>query len=222
MKLKKIASLMLAGVMAVSMLAGCSGSSDNGENGGASSNPNPSTGNYTETVLAKTNGVTKARLNVSTNSKLDDAVEFAAENDRSTTVRNVTTINWANNDNWALEEYASTVMGAAADGFRNSNEFAGLDFSESANLWNKTPKPYTLWTIGVVSATVRDDVVDKMVADALDKLALELQDDTNSYTYDFDVRVAKADCKGGDLSKADDDYVVIGIALTCGRTAVKY
>ena len=84
------------------------------------------------------------------------------------------------------------------------------------------PKPYTLWTIGVVSATVRDDVVDKMVADALDKLALELQDDTDNYTYDFDVRVAKADCKGSDLSKADDDYVVIGIALTCGRTAVKY
>ena len=222
MKLKKIASLMLAGVMAVSMLAGCSGSSDNGGNGGASSNPNPSTGNYTETVLAKTNGVTKARLNVSTNSKLDDAVEFAAENDRSTTVRNVTTINWANNDNWALEEYASTVMGAAADGFRNSNEFTGLDFSEDANLWDYNPKPYTLWTIGVVSATVRDDVVDKMVADALDQLALKLQDDSDDYTYDFDVRVAKADCKGNDLSKADDDYVVIGIALTCGRTAVKY
>ena len=140
MKLKKIASLMLAGVMAVSMLAGCSGSSDNGGNGGASSNPNPSTGNYTETVLAKTNGVTKARLNVSTNSKLDDAVEFAAENDRSTAVRNVTTINWANNNDWALEAYASTVMGAAAEGFRNSGEFTTLNFSEDAKLWDYTPR----------------------------------------------------------------------------------
>ena len=222
MKLKKIASLMLAGVMAVSMLAGCSGSSNKDENNGANSNPNPSTGNYTETVLAKTNGVTKARLSVSDNSKLDDAVKFAAENDRSSNVLNVTSIKWAYNDNWDLEKYASTVMGAAADGFRNSTEFSNFDFSEDAGLWDKNPKPYTLWTIGVVSATVRDDVVDKMVADALDKLALELQDDTDNYTYDFDVRVAKADCKGSDLSKADDDYVVIGIALTCGRTAVKY
>ena len=31
MKLKKIASLMLAGVMAVSMLAGCEGSANSGE-----------------------------------------------------------------------------------------------------------------------------------------------------------------------------------------------
>ena len=34
MKLKKIASLMLAGVMAVSMLAGCEGSANSGENNG--------------------------------------------------------------------------------------------------------------------------------------------------------------------------------------------
>ena len=37
MKLKKIASLALAGIMAVSMLAGCNGSSDNGTNPPASS-----------------------------------------------------------------------------------------------------------------------------------------------------------------------------------------
>ena len=34
MKLKKIASLMLAGIMAVSMLAGCEGSANSGENNG--------------------------------------------------------------------------------------------------------------------------------------------------------------------------------------------
>ena len=34
MKLKKIASLMLAGVMAVSMLAGCNTTSNGGNNGG--------------------------------------------------------------------------------------------------------------------------------------------------------------------------------------------
>ena len=48
MKLKKIASLMLAGIMAVSMLAGCkSGTPDPENNGGASSN---TTSSFTESV----------------------------------------------------------------------------------------------------------------------------------------------------------------------------
>ena len=42
MKLKKIASLALAGIMAVSMLAGCNGSSNNGTNPPASSTPTTS------------------------------------------------------------------------------------------------------------------------------------------------------------------------------------
>ena len=44
MKLKKIASLALAGIMAVSMLAGCNGSSDNGTNPPASSSEPTTTG----------------------------------------------------------------------------------------------------------------------------------------------------------------------------------
>ena len=44
MKLKKIASLALAGIMAVSMLAGCNGSSNNGTNPPASSSEPTTTG----------------------------------------------------------------------------------------------------------------------------------------------------------------------------------
>ena len=44
MKLKKIASLALAGIMAVSMLAGCNGSSNNGTNPPASSSETTTTG----------------------------------------------------------------------------------------------------------------------------------------------------------------------------------
>ena len=43
MKLKKIASLMLAGIMAVSMLAGCK-TADNGNGGASSSEPTTTTG----------------------------------------------------------------------------------------------------------------------------------------------------------------------------------
>ena len=81
MKLKKIASLMLAGIMAVSMLAGCkSGTPDPDDNGGASSN---TTSSFTESVLSKTNPKTKALLGASDNAKIDAAVEYAAINDTS-------------------------------------------------------------------------------------------------------------------------------------------
>ena len=44
MKLKKIASLMLAGVMAISMLAGCSGKSTDDNNNGQENNGTQTTG----------------------------------------------------------------------------------------------------------------------------------------------------------------------------------
>ena len=46
MKLKKIASLMLAGVMAVSMLAGCSTASNGGNNGGEGEGEGTTTSGY--------------------------------------------------------------------------------------------------------------------------------------------------------------------------------
>ena len=52
MKLKKIASLMLAGVMAVSMLAGCNTASDNGNNGGEGEGEGEGTASGYSSVLA--------------------------------------------------------------------------------------------------------------------------------------------------------------------------
>ena len=52
MKLKKIASLALAGIMAVSMLAGCK-DGGNGNSGSSSSENTNTTSNVTESVLAK-------------------------------------------------------------------------------------------------------------------------------------------------------------------------
>ena len=46
MKLKKIASLMLAGVMAVSMLAGCNTTSNGGNNGGEGEGEGTTTTGY--------------------------------------------------------------------------------------------------------------------------------------------------------------------------------
>ena len=67
MKLKKIASLMLAGVMAVSMLAGCSGK---GGNGGDDNKPVITSGVDAANVIAKLDEDTTDKVELSASSSL--------------------------------------------------------------------------------------------------------------------------------------------------------
>ena len=81
MKLKKIASLALAGVMAVSMLAGCSGNGSNGDNNnGGNTVVEPGTSSI---VTAFNNGQdedNKAKVDFTSSSMLDAALQKAVEN----------------------------------------------------------------------------------------------------------------------------------------------
>ena len=58
MKLKKIASLALAGIMAVSMLTACGEGTGNGNSGSSSTPTTPASG-YAATILTKTNDAQK-------------------------------------------------------------------------------------------------------------------------------------------------------------------
>lgn len=78
MKLNKLASLALAGLMAVSMLAGCKDNTAGGGQGGEVE-VTPSS-NYTQTVMDKTNDVTKAIFTGVADSKLDNVVKHTAAN----------------------------------------------------------------------------------------------------------------------------------------------
>lgn len=78
MKLNKLASLALAGLMAVSMLAGCKDNTAGGGQGGEVE-VTPSS-NYTQTVMDKTNDVTKAIFTGVADSKLDNVVKYTAAN----------------------------------------------------------------------------------------------------------------------------------------------
>ena len=75
MKLKKIASLMLAGVMAVSMLAGCSGNTN------PNPNPEPDEGNtvtgYSSKLQSELSAVSKSKLQLSDSSELNSALQYA-------------------------------------------------------------------------------------------------------------------------------------------------
>lgn len=77
MKLKKIASLALAGVMAVSMLAGCNnGSSSNGDNGNADVTTNTSIVDAVNKGQSVANNV---KITFTADSALDSALKKAAE-----------------------------------------------------------------------------------------------------------------------------------------------
>ena len=75
MKLKKIASLMLAGVMAVSMLAGCQTTS-NDQPTQPEQPTTPATG-YSATVQSKLSKISNVKLTLSDDANLDKALDYA-------------------------------------------------------------------------------------------------------------------------------------------------
>ena len=77
MKLKKIASLMLAGIMAVSMLAACGEGKGNSNSGSSSSSQTTNSG-YSSTILNKTYKA-KMLASAADNAKLTEAVKVVAE-----------------------------------------------------------------------------------------------------------------------------------------------
>ena len=130
MKLKKIASLMLAGVMAVSMLAGCSTASDK-EEGGASSNPTaPTTSNVVTYANDCLSGAQKEVFTFKASSELDTILKAAATDVdnmnssnianifKSTTVnRGVTMTNDANGEVKILKAVKGKLDGIVTDNF---------------------------------------------------------------------------------------------------------
>ena len=118
-------------------------------------------------------------------------------------------------------DLAETKMNGAKEGFRTADKLDGIDVDANAGMWkDKRDLPYTYWTVGCVSSTLSDDAIAGMVASLLD--GLDYAVDSSDYTYDYEVRVAKSVCKNKDLASANDDYVIVGVALTCNREAVKY
>ena len=85
MKLKKIASLALAGVMAVSMLAGCSNTSNNGNNGNNGGDPiDPGTAGVSAAVATRVADVLDPKeipeyVSFKDSTALDSNLEYAVE-----------------------------------------------------------------------------------------------------------------------------------------------
>ena len=209
MKLKKIASLMLAGIMAVSMLAGCKG-------GDSNSTPNeetetPVNSDFTSTVLGKTSEATRDKLTVNADDKLDEAVAFVARNSTIASYKkDIDNVEAA----WGLVTEAKKVMGeddskleytddALAIGGGNGWDFSGTN----------APNDKTWWTMYIVSAEKSDDYIAKEIANGLD----EVSDTMTAADCKYSVRVAKANIKA-ETGKDFGESVLIAVAVTVDNT----
>ena len=91
MKLKKIASLALAGIMAVSMLAGCKDGGNS--NSGSSSTPTTPASGYAATILADTDDA-RNYMTAGANTKIDQAVAAIATTGGADSINSTTLTSW--------------------------------------------------------------------------------------------------------------------------------
>ena len=197
MKLKKIASLMLAGIMAVSMLAGCKGNAQ--ENPGEQEQP------VVDTTIA---GYLNDAQNANSLVKIDFTYDGAMEN----TMRNVAE-NFGDKVNAGNFENAITTDLGKIERANVLGSFYGYKSTGTDNTVNSKEGTQVFYK-----------VYDKNVGMPLDKVAEEIMNDCNGlsnlvveatvgkidYTYEYAGKVAmvKAD------SNNDSKYYV-AVVITC-------
>ena len=203
MKLKKIASLALAGIMAVSMLAGCK-DGGNGNNGSSSSENTNTTSNVTESVLAKSSKAVNNVLTVNADDTLDEAVTFAAEN--AATAGNSSSLRKVGEG----ESFAVNALKIADEWDYTVNGVEEYKFTSNDNHDDET-----YWSLYLVTAPKTNDWILGEVANKLDQMVKSTTMDGQNCEYS--VRVATAEINGANSD--DTDGYLVGIAITVDDTS---
>ena len=216
MKLKKIASLMLAGIMAVSMLAGCGEGKGNGNSGSSSSQPTVNTGLSAEVVgmsafksLKNVTGVDNATLQKA----VDAAAAVHTASDDCGMLLSVTDIDNFSAGQTMLAE-ASKLMGNA-------------DYEQWAKLAPTAGNDgNTAYDIYAVSAALSDSAIKQLVADKL-KILFDATNISSTVvpsqdSYSYEVNVAFSDWQVGQDANVNKDGVLVGIAITLTYNEAKY
>ena len=205
MKLKKIASLMLAGVMAVSMLAGCSGNGNDSGNNGDGTVVKPSASGI---VSAFNNGQdedNKAKVTFSSDATFDAAVKKAIENA----------------GNFASEERVKFLIAGLA-GANYADYFSSwTDFTDEADKDGEKVTVLGVAAYGSVKYWTENAAMEEAARDVNEKIA-ELKATTKNssmnegdtyydYTYTGDVSMVAAQQESG--------ATVYYVAYTVTRTA---
>ena len=216
MKLKKIASLMLAGVMAVSMLAGCSTASNNG-NGGTL----PPAGNDTSTGLsAEVLNMSAFRnvdnINATESSSLNDAVKAAAAiMGSNNSAANISTLTQVTD---ARLTAAKSKMGTAKYVNDVNNQWAYVKNTADND-------GHTVYDVYVIAQNQGDEVIKQNVAKKLSDIygAMGVNPDVNvADSYSYDVSISMADWQVGKDADVTKDGVIVGIAITLHYDAAEF
>ena len=218
MKLKKIASLALAGIMAVSMLAGC-GDTDK-KDPASSGEQNTVTSSFASTVLEKTNATTQALLKAGNNSKLADGIEYAAKTVEFTEANRNAALNQIvvlGNDSAVANAVSKYVVGNSVNYTTGDwNQFTGV--SNLAN--NKNSGTY--YQLYYTAGTASDEWIANSIADKIDEKVEVLTESTDSVKYEYTLDIAKATVVAGNSADRADDCIIIGVAVSVKTTKVEY
>ena len=206
MKLKKIASLALAGVMAVSMLAGCSGKGNNsGNNNG--DDVVTATGVNADTVIAALKDATTEAVKVTASSELQNELETIVKflGDASFSIGH-------SND----AEFNEHVMDVVT-GFTGVDYVDAFDFDDENNYKKAQTVIYTAAMNTVVGSDMDDTVSKLAIARSIDAAIAGLEmkennlngaavaDGTDYYTFNYTAELA-----------------VVEVSDAAGRTAYVY
>ena len=199
MKLKKIASLALAGVMAVSMLTAC-GEANNNDNTQKPTEPDvtPATG-YSDTFEGRLGSVAGSKISMSDSNELDSALkaamDFAAHNHiaynyDSNLNNKVTFVKGATNDGNDLHQVAAELI-KKADTDRESME---KDVSDIINVLKPDYKgaKYDKDNVDVVMMYVVNGGLSTEAA------VMEVADKLNTYIEQLDMSYDKYNMTGSD------------------------
>ena len=242
MKLKKIASLMLAGVMAVSMLTACgsNGNTGNGNNGNENPDPTPATTSVVDAVNKGQSAANAVKIDFTVNSELDNALAKAVSvygNDADEDITGIigTTV-------FVEREVADAItrmtglesVSADPDYITNGwvDEYGFLTETVDRAMalrWNKDAKGkvYTLFVVNQFSAWTEEAALN-MVAEAADEMIAELdahsdvdglQAGDKYYTYGYDGNISMVSVKN--LDGTTDYYVAYVVNQTVTESTLK-
>ena len=225
MKLKKIASLMLAGIMAVSMLAGCNNVSNNNGNNGEGEGEGATASGYSAKLGEKLAKTLKEK-------KLDKIVTFADSSKDQAALEDAVTGYGALNliVGSATPDLAYIVNEDVKEDFKDAAECEDRKLTEiSGDFFDDTTKVGNTRKIGgvfYIDGTVSEDkAIDKLVAmyetafKTLEKDVTVKDQDNKTTKYDFAYSVSVSVVNVPATSVTIYNNSVNFIALTITRTA---
>ena len=169
MKLKKFAAMMLAGVMAVSMLAGCA------EGGKKEEDKEPVISGLTGKVVAALDEDTTKAVTFTSSSNLDNVIAKYLQ------------VNGTN----GVSKLSATALNRIDDEISKDDEFTWPDSEtnkDSAKNASKEAKVTVVIPSSTVSAGASEDYAVKKIAEAIDEAVenLDLAEDTVIFKVDMD------------------------------------